>query len=98
MEKNTSGKILLILAIVSIIGFGTYAFAHMGAGFVHRDRMPHGPGMHHGWYGVPGYGFSGDFSDAEIAALEKERKGFFEATEDLRKDIYSKERFSGMLK
>lgn len=91
MKENTSGKLLLILGIVSIIGFGTYAFAHMGAGFVNRDWMPHGTGMHHGWYGGPGYGYSGDLSDEEITALEKERKGFFEATEDTRKDIYSKE-------
>ena len=91
MKENTSGKILLILGIVLIIGFGTYGFAHMGTGFVHREWMPHVSGMHSGWYGGAGYGYSGDLSDEEIAALEKERKGFFEATGDLRKDLYSKE-------
>jgi zinc resistance-associated protein len=91
MQNNTSGKILLILAIVSLIGFGTYAFAHMGAGFGHYGWMTHDADMHHGWYGEPGYGYPGDLSDADITALEKERKDFLEATEDLRKDIYSKQ-------
>ncbi|MGD8519829.1 MAG: periplasmic heavy metal sensor [Desulfobacterales bacterium] len=91
MKENTSGKILLTLGIVLIVGFGTYAFAHMGTGFVHRDWMPHSPGMHHGWSGGLGYGYSGDISDEEIAALEKERKGFLEAMEGLRNDLYSKE-------
>ena len=91
MKENTSGKILLILGVVLIVGLGTYAFAHMGTGFVHRDWMTHGPGMHHGWDGGPGYGYPGDLSDEEIATLEKERKVFLEATEGLRNDIYSKE-------
>lgn len=91
MNNIAIKKGFILLAIIAVIGFGTYAFAHMGAGFVNRDWMPHGPGMHHGWYAGPGYGYYGHLSDEEITALEKERKGFFEATEDLRKDIYSKE-------
>jgi Spy/CpxP family protein refolding chaperone len=53
--------------------------------------MHPGEGMHHNWYGGSGYGYPGNLSDEEIEALEKKHKVFFEATEDLRRNIYSKQ-------
>ena len=57
----------------------------------HHDYIYPGEGMHHGWHGGPGYGNPGGLSDEEIATFDKERKDYFEATEDLRRDIYSKQ-------
>jgi Spy/CpxP family protein refolding chaperone len=63
----------------------------MGTGFGHQGWMHPGEGMHQGGYGGPGYGYPGNLSEEEIAALDKERKDFFESTEDIRRDIYSKQ-------
>jgi len=81
----------MVLVVVAVIGFGAYAFAHMGAGFGHQCWMHPGGGMHHYGYGTPGFGYPGDLSDEERNAFDNERKAFFESTEDLRGDIYSKQ-------
>lgn len=91
MSNTVIRKGLIILVVATVIGFGAYAFAHMDAGFGHHDWMHPGAGMHDYWYGEPGYGYSGDMSDQEIKALDQERKEFFQATEELRGDIYSKQ-------
>jgi len=91
MSHTVIKKGLIVLTIVAVVGFGAYAFAHMGAGFGHQGWMHPGEGMHHIEYGGAGYGYPGDLNDEEIAALEKERKVFFEATEDLRRNVYSKQ-------
>ena len=91
MSKTIINKGLMILVVIAVVGFGAYAFAHMGLGFGYHDWMHSGAGMHDNWYGEPGYGYPGDMSDQDIKALDKERKGFFEATEELREDIYSKQ-------
>ena len=91
MSNTTVNKGLMVLVVVAVIGFGAYAFAHMGAGFGHQNWMHPGEGMHHGQYSGSEFGFYGDLSDEERKAFDKERKDFFESTEDLRGDIYSKQ-------
>ncbi|MBW2409455.1 MAG: periplasmic heavy metal sensor [Deltaproteobacteria bacterium] len=91
MSNTAIKKGLIGLTIVAVIGFGAYAFAHMGAGFGHQGWMHPGAGMHHSWYGGPEHEYPGNLSEEEIVALEKERMDFFKATEDLRGDIYSKQ-------
>ena len=91
MRNAIIGKGLVILVVVAVVGFGAYAFAHMDTGFGHQNWMHPGAGMHHNWYGEPGYGYSGNLNDDEINALDKARRKFFQATENLRGDIYSKQ-------
>lgn len=91
MSNTNIKKGLMVLVVVAVIGFGAYAFAHMGAGFGHQGWMHSGGGMHHYGYGTPGFGYPGDLSDEERNDLDNERKAFFQSTEDLRGDIYSKQ-------
>jgi Spy/CpxP family protein refolding chaperone len=92
MKKNTTKLALITLTIVAVIGFGSYAFAHSERGFGHHGWGHHGPGWHHGGWGGTGYDYmKKDLNDDEIEKLEKERKSFHKATQDLRRDIYTKE-------
>ena len=87
MKKTLTGKGLIVLTIVAVIGFGTYAFAGWGMGYDH-----HGPGWHHGGYGSPGTGnMMGNLSDVEIQKMDAQREAFFKSTEDLRQKVYEKE-------
>ena len=87
MKKTFTSKGLMVLTIVAVIGFGTYAFAGWGMGYDH-----HGPGWHHGGYGYPGTGnMMGNLSDEEIQKMDAQREAFFNSTEDLRQNVYEKE-------
>ena len=91
MNKQMTSKAVMVVTILAIVGFGTYAFAGWGMGYDRQGWRHHGPGWHHGGGGEHGYGYMRDnLSDDEIAALEKEREAFFNATETLRQDIYAK--------
>ena len=91
MKTRITSKFLMVLTVVAIIGFGTYAFAGWGMGYDHHGRGHYGQGWHHeGWDGPDGH-MMDNLSDAEIEKMEKERKTFFKATENLRQDLYVKE-------
>lgn len=96
MSFNKTGKIFMVLAIVAVLGIAVTSFAdwgrgHMGYGY----HMGPAYGMHRGWadgsrgYGGPGY--QSDLSDEDLARLNKERQAFFEATSNLREQLYQKE-------
>lgn len=87
--KKTSSKMLMVLAIVTIVGFGAYAFGDMGGGYGSRGWGHHGRGGYHMGWGGPGYG--SDLSEDEYKKLDEERQTFFKETESLRQDIYDKE-------
>ncbi len=81
MKNKVITRTILILTVFALTGLGTGALAGWGEmGYGH-----HGP-MHHGW----GPGYMGNLSDDEIKTLQKERNAFFEATQDLRQEIYQK--------
>ena len=86
MKNNNISKVILILTVIAIAGFGAYAFADWGMGY---DR--HGLGMYGGGMGYGGQGYMGNLSADEIGVLDQERAAFFKATKDLRQDIYAKE-------
>lgn len=91
MKTSITSKALVVITIVAIIGFGTYAFAGWGMGYGHHGRGHYGPGYHHQGWGA-GYGpMMEDWNDAEIEKFEKERNTFFRATENLRQELYAKE-------
>jgi zinc resistance-associated protein len=91
--RRTANKILVVLMVFSIMGFGGYAFAaqETGNGPHYRGWGYYGHGGHHGEYGHPGYGYMmGNLSAEEIQKLDNQRNAFFKSTEDMRQQIYQK--------
>jgi zinc resistance-associated protein len=91
--KHIASKILVVLTVFTVMGFGVYAFADggMGYGRHHGGRDHHGSGWNRGGYGCPGYGsIMGDLSDEDIQKMDEQREVFFKSTEDLRQKIYQK--------
>lgn len=92
--KRFASKILVVLTVFTVMGFGGYAFA--GGGMMY-DRHHAGwdrPGSEwqDGGYGCPGYGgyMMGNLSDEDIQKMDEQREAFFKSTEDLRQNIYQK--------
>ena len=76
---------VLAIAVTSFAGWGR---GHMGYGY----HMGPGYGMRGGWGpGYGGQGYQSDLSEEDIARLDEERRSFFEATSDLREQLYQKE-------
>lgn len=91
--KRIASKILVVLTIFTVMGFGVYAFADEGMGYGrhHGGWGHHGPGWYHGGYECPGYGYmTGDLSDEDIQKMDEQREAFFKSTEDLRLKLYQK--------
>jgi len=91
MKKRSTSKILLILTVAAILGFGAYAFAHMSMGYGPTGWGGHMAGWHHRGYNEQGYRYMPNLTDEQITKMEKERAKFFETTRELRDDIYAKE-------
>ena len=91
MKKRGTSNIFIILTIAAILGFGTYAFAHMSMGYGPSGWGGHMAGWHHRGYYGQGYGEIPNLTDEQIDKLEKERANFFENTKELRDAIYAKE-------
>ncbi len=89
MKINLS-NVLMILTLVGIVGFGSYAFAGGGMGYGSRGWGHMGRGGYHMGWGEPGYGY-GDLNQDEYKKLDEKRQAFFKETEDLRQKIYEKE-------
>ena len=67
---------LIVATLILLLGIADTATAGRGMGYGHRG----------------GYsGYTGDLSEDDIKTLNKERQAFFEATRDLRQDVYRKE-------
>ena len=96
MNFNKTGMIFMVLAIVAVFAIAATSFAGWGRGYGGGGyHMGPGYGMHRGWgQGPGGYGYQGyqsDLSDEDTAKLDQERQAFFEATSDLRENLYQKE-------
>jgi Spy/CpxP family protein refolding chaperone len=85
-------KSLLVLSTVVFLGGVAPGLAHSGMGYGPYSRWGHQPmhDWHHGAEEGPGFGCWGDLSREDIQKLEKERDDFFEATKNLRANIYQK--------
>jgi len=91
--KRIAKKILAVMTVFTVIGFGVYAFADGGMGYGrHHDSWDHhGSEWQDGDYGCPGYGnMMGNLSDEDIQKMDEQREAFFKSTEDLRINIYQK--------
>ena len=65
-----------------------YGSQMMGPGYgMGPGMMNYGPGMGRGFRGD---GYPGDLKDEDIKKLDEQRNAFFEATKNLRNDIYEK--------
>jgi hypothetical protein len=93
MKNIFTRKTLIILTVVTVLGFGAYAFADWGMGpGMMGGWGHHGPGWHHGGWNNSGYGpMAGNLSDDELIQMNKERSEFFKATENLRQNLYAKQ-------
>jgi Spy/CpxP family protein refolding chaperone len=91
MKMKLSNKIIFGIAVLAIIGFAGYAFAHDGYGnrgwsgnhMGYGSHMGYGP--HMGYYGSEG---SSGLSESEAKKLEKARDAFYKSTEKTREAIY----------
>jgi len=90
-NKNWVKSVPVLLLLV-ILGSPAPGLADMGMGYGPYPRWGHHPmhAWHHGEDEGPGYGYWGELSEEDIQKLEKERTDFFEATKNLRAEIYQK--------
>lgn len=97
MNFSKSGKIFMVLVVGAVLAFAVTSFAgwgrgHWGYGY---PMMGSGYGMHGYWAegprGYDGSDYRGDLSNEDLAKLDKERQAFFEATSELRENLYQKE-------
>ena len=96
MNFSKTGKVFMVLAIVAVFAIAATSFAGWGRGYGGGGyHMGPGYGMHGGWgqgpRGYGGQGYQSNLSDEDIVKLDKERQAFFEATSDLRENLYQKE-------
>ncbi len=92
MQKSLIRSAFIVFSVLAILGFGANAFAGWGMGCGQRGWNHQGPDGHHEGRFGSGHGYwMDDLSDDEVKTLERERKSFFKATQDLRQDIYAKE-------
>jgi len=85
MKKNYLSIVLLVIALISLVGFTGSAFAFRGIG---NCGSGGGPGWNKGGDG-PGY--LDELSKDEIKKLKEERKAFLNDTKSLRNNIYAKD-------
>ena len=81
MRKSNITKIVTIMAVLAMVGFGLNVYAGQGKKYQRGQKGYQGGGC-------PGYG--ANLSEEEYQQLAAERQAFFAATEDLRYSIYAK--------
>ena len=87
MKNFTLTKGIVIIAAIAMVGIIGTAYAGWGGGYGHMGR-----GWGHMGWGGPGNG--GDYpalTDEQRQTMEQERRTFFEETNDLRQNLYTKE-------
>ena len=92
MNFSKTGKVLMVLIIAAVLAVAATSFAGWGRGGGKGwGGNCWGPGSGYGSRGYGGQGYQSDLSDEDIAKLDKERQSFYEATSDLRENLYQKE-------
>ena len=92
MLNNVWIKRLFVLSTVVFLGFFVPRLANSGMEYRPYSRWGHHPmrAWHHAAQEGCGFGYWGDLGEEDIQKLEKERTDFFEATKNLRANIYQK--------
>jgi len=83
MRQNYLNKFVIILTVVTILGFVTNAFARKGAGCCSEGFAKQGSGQNRFCMN--------NMSEEQVKAMNEQRKAFFDATENLRQGLYEKE-------
>lgn len=84
-------KLILFFIVIAIAGSGASAAAHMGQGYGYKRGWHHGPGMHGYGYGWQGQGdYWQNMSESEIKQMQTERKALWDATREIRQQVYQK--------
>jgi hypothetical protein len=84
MKPNYLNNFVIVLAIVTILGFGTNAFARQGAGYCRNVCLNQDAGQKDNCC-------MNNLSEEQIKAIKEQQKTFFDATKDLRQGLYEKE-------
>ncbi|MCF8067066.1 MAG: periplasmic heavy metal sensor [Desulfobacterales bacterium] len=95
MKKSNFKKVMAVVAVIAITGFGVNAFAGWDMGSGHHGMMEDQSMNRDNAQGYHQRGFCKDgkfagLSEEELKALRDAREGFFKDTEDLRRNIQSK--------
>ena len=91
MSAKNSYKSILLFVVIAIAGSGNSASAHMESGYGYNRGWHQGRGMHHFGNGCQGGGDCWEnMSESQIEQMQTERKAFFDATREIRQQIYQK--------
>ena len=86
MAKSYMFRLMMVVAVISMIGFGGIAMAGPGYGCYGRGpdsySDDYGPGYRHG-KGYERHQLPADLDEEQVKKLEEERRTFWEATKDL---------------
>jgi Spy/CpxP family protein refolding chaperone len=89
---SKSGKIFIAVLFVAVFAIAATSFAGWGRGGGRGwGGNCQGQGSGYGPKGYGGQGYQSNLSDEESNKLNQERQAFFEATSDLREQLYQKE-------
>jgi hypothetical protein len=88
MKSGYLNKAVIVLTIVTILGFGTNVFAQQGAGYCPKVCVNQDPGQNRF---CRNRCCMNKLSEEQIKAMNEKRKAFFDATEDLRHELYERE-------
>ncbi len=91
MRKNKTIKGIMIITIIALIGVGTYAYAGWGKGYGRHGTGYGNNDSNWSEYCAGPYGIQGDLNDEDRKNMQEERKAFYEATKDIRGELYEKE-------
>jgi hypothetical protein len=90
MNGNYGKKMIIIMAVAAIVGFGVNAIAGWGKGYGPQGWGPHGPGWHQRGWDDQGYGYRArNLSEEDQKKMDEERRAFFDATEGIREELYA---------
>jgi Spy/CpxP family protein refolding chaperone len=88
---RNQGYVILFIAAISLFALGISAFAHSGKGMgLSSGRGHHGQGWHHGTGHGPGY--HDQMTKEEYMQFEQKREAFFKETQEIRANLFEKER------
>ncbi len=88
MYNNFTRKIIAVLVVVALVGFGSYAFADRVGGYGHHCMDCGYRGYKDGYRS--GRDYEGDLTRDEIRQLEETREAFYKDTKELRYKLEDK--------
>ena len=93
MGKLSMQKLIVVLTTLALVGLGFNALADDGQGYGRMGKGKHAAEKRGEGYGPGGYcgRYAANLTDEELEKVEAERNAFFEATRELRQQMYQKD-------